>query len=112
MAEQDEYEFEFWVQRASVARRLQYAATRLEERMLRRPCVPTVCRYWQQSACVAGDRCVYMHVYDAHCVEQCEYMDDGCSAAKGCLFRHYLLPGERRVVRQVDPMRTNRASEH
>ena len=104
---QPEFDFEFWDARAAAARRLQYAATRLEERQLGHPSMPMVCRYWLLNACVAGDRCMYTHVYNDSAIEQCEYMEDGCSTAKGCHFRHYLLPGERRVVRQADPMRAN-----
>ena len=107
-----EFEFEFWVTRAAVARKIQYAATRLEEQALKQPRMQTVCRYWLQNACTAGDRCLYRHEFDAHALEQCEYMEDGCSEAKGCMFRHYLLPGERRVVRQADPIRANRVTDH
>ena len=94
-----------------MARKIQYAATRQEEQSLKHPRIPVVCRYWLADACTAGDRCMYQHVFDARYVEQCEYMEDGCSAAKGCAFRHYLLPGERRVVRQADPIRTNRNAQ-
>ena len=107
----EEFDFEFWCARTAVARKLQFAATRLEELALRHPRMPTVCRYWLQDACTAGDRCMFKHAFDAHAVEQCEFMENGCSAAKGCPFRHFLLPGERRVVRQADPIRANRMEQ-
>jgi len=102
-----QFDFEFWVERREAARKVQYMATRAEEKAKGNPQYPTVCRYWLESHCAAGDRCFYSHVYSLDRVPLCAYVDEpACAEGAACKFRHYRKPGERDAAVRSDPLRT------
>lgn len=102
-----QFEFEFWVERKEAAVRSQYLITRAEERAKGNPQHPTVCRYWLESHCVAGNRCFYSHVYSLDRVPLCAYIDEpSCAEGPFCKFRHFRKPGERDAAVRTDPLRS------
>lgn len=68
-----------------------------------------VCKYWLLDRCMNGDRCKWLHVMIQDKIPRCDYMEgkncpDG--GEKGhCIFRHYNLPGEKKLVPRYDPQR-------
>jgi hypothetical protein len=92
------FDFEFWDARAQRAHAKQVDATQAEERALGHRAHKMVCRYWLDGVCVAGDRCVFSHVYDAAHVPLCAFIAHGCTEARGCKFRHYYKDGEKPVA--------------
>ena len=100
------YDFEFWAERYAAARRMQYLATRLEEKAKGRVQSNSVCRYWLDSYCAAGDRCAFSHVYDIDRVDLCMYFvkNTRCAEGAACKWRHYRHPGERDTAVRFDPI--------
>ena len=107
------YGFEFWDDRRAAARRVAFRAIRAEERTRGNVMHESVCRYWLEGACSAGDRCRFSHVYDLDRVPLCAFylhkvgLDGApvkfhCAEGASCKFRHYTHPGERDTAVKTD----------
>lgn len=70
-----------------------------------------VCMYWMKGRCTAEAQCRFLHENDPDKVKLCEFWDgkDGCTYPGPCIYRHYLVPGERPHAPRKDPIRFGHA---